>query len=117
MCETPIYVSSTLSGITQKLSYLDDINVQGIVLSSFYESSTAGASNPDFGYEVTNHTAIAAVYGSMSDFEELLAAAHELGSSRSSTFSSVLTIRRLRTYVLIYVQCNNSLLGMPKCLL
>ena len=33
----------------------------------------------DIGYEVTNHTAIDADYGNMTDFDDLVAKAHEKG--------------------------------------
>ena len=70
-----------MTGIIEQMSYLRDIRVQGIIVSSFYESEPAIGAAPDYGYEVTNHTAIDPVYGDIADFEELLSVAHDNGLS------------------------------------
>ena len=49
------------------------MNVRAIILSSIYESGIDDPRfNHDIGYEVTDHTAIAAEYGSMDDFDLLV---------------------------------------------
>ena len=63
-----------LQGIIQKLDYLDNLGIDAIWLSPIYESPLV-----DFGYDVSDYRAISCDYGSMSDFTELLAKAHERG--------------------------------------
>ena len=60
------------------------MNVRAIILSSIYESGIDDPRfNHDIGYEVTDHTAIAAEYGSMDDFDLLVEEAHERGQRYS----------------------------------
>jgi alpha-glucosidase len=63
-----------LRGIIHRLSYLKDLGVQAIWLSPIFPSPMA-----DFGYDISDYTAIHPVFGSMADFEELLQAVHRLG--------------------------------------
>ena len=53
--------------------------MRAIILSSIYESGSTVTGPGDIGYEVTNHTAIDADYGNMTDFDDLVAKDHEKG--------------------------------------
>ena len=63
-----------LAGITARLDYLVALGVDAIWLSPVNPSPMA-----DFGYDVSDYTGIDPVFGSMADFEGLLAAAHTRG--------------------------------------
>jgi alpha-glucosidase len=59
-----------LNGITQRLDYLKDLGVDAIWLSPIYPSPQV-----DFGYDVSNYEAIDPQYGTMADFDHLVAEA------------------------------------------
>jgi maltose alpha-D-glucosyltransferase/alpha-amylase len=61
-------------GLAQKLDYLQDLGVTAIWLLPFYPSPLK-----DDGYDIADYTSINPAYGSLADFQELLAAAHERG--------------------------------------
>ncbi|MDD5369227.1 MAG: alpha-glucosidase [Anaerolineaceae bacterium] len=61
-----------LPGITSRLDYLSELGIDAIWLSPIYPSP-----NVDFGYDVSNYTAIDPVYGSLQDFDALLEQAHQ----------------------------------------
>lgn len=61
-----------LRGITQKLDYLDGLGVAGIWLTPICTSRSY------HGYDVENYTEINPEYGTLADFEEMIARAHEL---------------------------------------
>lgn len=64
-----------LNGITSKLDYLKDyLDVDAVWLSPIMASPMA-----DFGYDISNYYAIHDEYGTMADFEALLAAAKAIG--------------------------------------
>jgi alpha-glucosidase len=63
-----------LAGITSRLDYLAWLGVDAIWISPFYPSPMA-----DFGYDVADYTDVDPLFGSLEDFDELLAAAHERG--------------------------------------
>ncbi|XP_002736787.2 putative alpha-glucosidase, partial [Saccoglossus kowalevskii] len=63
-----------LNGITSRLDHFLDINVHAIWLSPVYESPMA-----DFGYDISNFTAIDPIFGTMDDFDEMIAAMHDRG--------------------------------------
>jgi alpha-glucosidase len=63
-----------LPGITAKLDYLAFLRIDGIWLSPIYPSP-----DKDFGYDVADHTSIDPRYGTLADFETLLAEAHKRG--------------------------------------
>jgi alpha-glucosidase len=59
-----------LNGVTAHLDYLKELGVDGIWLTPFYPSPQV-----DFGYDVTDYSAIDPQYGTMADFERLVAEA------------------------------------------
>jgi maltose alpha-D-glucosyltransferase/alpha-amylase len=61
-------------GLCQKLDYLQDLGVTAIWLLPFYPSPLK-----DDGYDIAEYTSINPAYGSLADFQELLAQAHERG--------------------------------------
>src|SRR6201987_5636272 len=63
-----------LPGITSKLDYLQWLGVDAIWLSPIYPSPMA-----DFGYDISDYTGIHPLFGTMDDFDALLAAAHDNG--------------------------------------
>jgi alpha-glucosidase len=63
-----------LDGIIQRLPYLRDLGIDAIWLSPIFPSPMA-----DFGYDVSDYTAIDPVFGTMADFDELLEAVHGCG--------------------------------------
>ena len=61
-----------LSGITERLGYLSDtLGVDAIWISPFYPSPMA-----DFGYDVSDYTNVNPLFGTLGDFDRLLAEAH-----------------------------------------
>jgi len=63
-----------LRGITDRLDYLAWLGVDAFWLSPIYPSPLA-----DFGYDVSDYTAVDPQLGSLEDFDELLEAAHARG--------------------------------------
>lgn len=63
-----------LRGITARLDYLAGLGVDAIWISPFYPSPMA-----DFGYDVADYTNVDALFGTLDDFDELLASAHRKG--------------------------------------
>jgi alpha-glucosidase len=63
-----------LAGITERLDYLAWLGVDAIWIAPFYPSPMA-----DFGYDVADYTAVDPLFGTLDDFDALLAAAHERG--------------------------------------
>jgi alpha-glucosidase len=63
-----------LAGVTSRLPYLVDLGVDAIWLTPFYRSPMN-----DGGYDVADHRAVDPMFGTMSEFDELLRTAHELG--------------------------------------
>jgi alpha-glucosidase len=59
-----------LKGIDQRLGYLQKLGVDAIWLTPIYPSPQV-----DFGYDIANYKAINPMYGTMADFDRLLAAA------------------------------------------
>ena len=62
-----------LPGILEKMNYIKNLGIDAIWLSPIFPSPQA-----DFGYDITNFTAINPEYGSLNDFDELLDRAHDL---------------------------------------
>ncbi|MEM1231168.1 MAG: alpha-glucosidase [Pseudomonadota bacterium] len=63
-----------LPGITERLPYLAELGVDGIWLSPFFTSPMK-----DFGYDVADYRDVDPTFGTLADFDALLARAHELG--------------------------------------
>ena len=63
-----------LNGVERRLDYLVDLGVDAVWLSPIFTSPMA-----DFGYDVADYCGIAAEFGTMADFDRLLAAAHARG--------------------------------------
>ena len=63
-----------LRGIAQRLDHLVWLGVDAVWLSPIYRSPMK-----DFGYDITDHTAIDPRFGSLADFDALVAAAHDRG--------------------------------------
>ena len=61
-----------LLGITSKLDYLAWLGIDAIWLSPIYPSPML-----DFGYDITDYTAIHPMFGTLRDFDTLLAEAHQ----------------------------------------
>ncbi|MDU6924633.1 alpha,alpha-phosphotrehalase [Franconibacter helveticus] len=63
-----------LPGVIQRLDYLQTLGVDAIWLTPFYISPQV-----DNGYDVAHYTAIDTAYGTLDDFDRLVAGAHERG--------------------------------------
>lgn len=60
-----------LLGVVEKLDYLQWLGVDAVWLSPFYPSPMA-----DFGYDVSNYTDVDPLFGTLADFDRLVAEAH-----------------------------------------
>ncbi|MBB3953634.1 glycoside hydrolase family 13 protein [Novosphingobium sediminicola] len=63
-----------LNGVTQRLDYLKELGVDAIWLTPFFPSP-----NADFGYDVSDYTAVAREYGTMADWDRLTSEARKRG--------------------------------------
>jgi alpha-glucosidase len=63
-----------LRGITARLDYLKGLGVDAVWISPIYPSPMA-----DFGYDVSDYTGVDPLFGTMEDFDALLASAHAKG--------------------------------------
>lgn len=63
-----------LPGITSRLDYIANLGVDAIWISPFFKSP-----QKDFGYDVSDYCDINPEYGTLADFDEMIAKAHELG--------------------------------------
>lgn len=63
-----------LNGITSRLPYIKELGADVIWLSPVYASP-----NDDNGYDISDYRAIMTDFGTMEDFDRMLAAAHQLG--------------------------------------
>jgi alpha-glucosidase len=63
-----------LNGIRKRLDYLEGPGVDAVWLSPIYPSPMK-----DFGYDISDHTAIDPIFGTLDDFDRLLAEVHERG--------------------------------------
>ena len=62
-----------LQGIIKRLNYLQELGIDAIWFSPFFPSP-----QEDYGYDISDYKAINPEYGTMTDFDELLAEAHSL---------------------------------------
>ena len=60
-----------LKGITSRIGYLSWLGVESVWISPFFTSPMT-----DFGYDVSNYREIDPSFGTMADFDELIAEAH-----------------------------------------
>ncbi|GLO75207.1 putative alpha-glucosidase [Phaeobacter italicus] len=63
-----------LKGITQRLPHIASLGVDAIWISPFFTSPMK-----DFGYDVSDYCDVDPMFGSLSDFDQLVATAHGLG--------------------------------------
>ena len=63
-----------LPGITSKLDYIASLGVDAVWLSPFFTSPMK-----DFGYDVADYCGVDPIFGTLSDFDDLIAKAHSLG--------------------------------------
>ncbi|HWI87566.1 MAG TPA: alpha-amylase family glycosyl hydrolase [Sphingomonas sp.] len=63
-----------LAGIERRLDHLADLGVDALWISPIFPSPMV-----DFGYDVADYTGIDPLFGSLGDFDRLLAAAHRHG--------------------------------------
>ncbi|HCF25489.1 MULTISPECIES: alpha-glucosidase family protein [unclassified Novosphingobium] len=63
-----------LPGITQRLDHVAALGVDAIWVSPFYTSPMA-----DFGYDVADYCDVDPIFGTLADFDALVARAHDLG--------------------------------------
>ncbi|MCH4296662.1 alpha-glucosidase family protein [Shewanella sp. 3B26] len=63
-----------LKGIIQRLDYIASLNVDAIWISPFFRSPMK-----DFGYDISDYLDVDPMFGTMADFDELIAKAHSLG--------------------------------------
>lgn len=63
-----------LKGITQRLPYIASLGVDAIWISPFFKSPML-----DFGYDVSDYRDVDPIFGTLADFDSLIAEAHRLG--------------------------------------
>ena len=63
-----------LAGVERRLDYLASLGIDAIWLSPIFPSPMA-----DFGYDVADYCGVDPLFGTLADFDRLLAAAHERG--------------------------------------
>src|ERR1700675_2026436 len=63
-----------LRGIIERLPYLVELGIDAIWISPIFPSPMV-----DFGYDVANYVDVDPLFGTLGDFEELLATAHDCG--------------------------------------
>src|SRR5215218_7373630 len=63
-----------LQGITRRLPSLVELGVDAVWLSPFFKSP-----QKDAGYDVSDYCDVDPLFGTLADFDELLATAHGLG--------------------------------------
>ena len=78
-----------LRGIASRLDHLAWLGVDGVWLSPIYRSPMK-----DFGYDISDHTAIDPRFGSLEDFDVLVAAAHDRGLQGAARLRAQPHLRR-----------------------
>jgi alpha-glucosidase len=63
-----------LPGIIAKLDYIASLGVDAIWIAPFFKSPMA-----DFGYDIADYREVDPLFGTMADFDRLLAKAHQVG--------------------------------------
>lgn len=70
----PNVVFMVLAGILQKLDHFQYLNIKSVWIGPLYRSPMK-----DFGYDVEDFRSISPEFGTMQDFDELLAEMHNRG--------------------------------------
>ena len=63
-----------LPGVTAHLDHIASLGVDGVWLSPFFTSPMK-----DFGYDVSDYTGVDPIFGTLADFDAMVARAHDLG--------------------------------------
>ena len=63
-----------LNGVTRRLAHVASLGVDGVWLSPFFKSPMA-----DMGYDVSDYCDVDPLFGTLADFDALVAEAHRLG--------------------------------------
>jgi alpha-glucosidase len=63
-----------LPGILERLDYVASLGVEAIWISPFFKSPMA-----DYGYDISDYRAVDPLFGTLADFDRVLAKAHALG--------------------------------------
>lgn len=63
-----------IAGITERLPYIASLGVDALWISPFFKSPMK-----DFGYDVSDYCDIDPLFGTLADFDAMVARAHELG--------------------------------------
>ncbi|MDQ3808892.1 MAG: alpha-amylase family glycosyl hydrolase, partial [Chloroflexota bacterium] len=63
-----------LNGITERLDYLVELGIDAVWLTPFYPSPQV-----DFGYDISNYQDVDPQFGTLGDFDRLVAEAHRRG--------------------------------------
>lgn len=63
-----------LPGVAARMDYLADLGVDGVWLSPFFTSPMR-----DFGYDIADYTDVDPIFGTIADFDAMLARAHDHG--------------------------------------
>jgi alpha-glucosidase len=63
-----------LPGILEKLDYVSSLGVDAVWISPFFKSPMA-----DFGYDIADYRAVDPLFGTLADFDRVVAKAHSLG--------------------------------------
>lgn len=66
--------SGDLPGITQRLDYIASLGVDAVWISPFFTSPMK-----DYGYDVSDYCDVDPLFGTLADFDTLIARAHSLG--------------------------------------
>lgn len=67
-------IQCLISGIREKLSHFEYLNIKAIWISPFYKSPMR-----DFGYDVEDFREVDPIFGTMEDFDDLLTSMHDRG--------------------------------------
>ncbi|MCJ8191597.1 alpha-amylase family glycosyl hydrolase [Sphingomicrobium aestuariivivum] len=63
-----------IAGITEKMEHIADLGCDGLWVSPFFTSPMA-----DFGYDVADYRGVDPIFGTIEDFDAMVARAHALG--------------------------------------
>lgn len=69
-----------LEGLREKLSYMRELGIGAVWINPIFKSPM-----DDFGYDVSDYRSIDPIFGTMNDFDEFLASAHDEGLKFGTT--------------------------------